>query len=87
MEDLIMSKAINIQKILEKKCTGKVMSHELNRFNQMSDKELHTRLDKIINPVKLEAFRYTAKYFHKPRLARLAQIKRDICFDVMALEQ
>lgn len=51
------------------------MEHELMRFTSMTLKQLETRLMKITNPVKLEAFRKTAYMVGERKLAALAKEK------------
>jgi len=77
-----MSNTINIAKILSTKVTENSIAHAVKRITSMDDGQLSDRIDKMTNLVKLESFRIAAKEYGMKRLARLAQLKRDICFDI-----
>ena len=67
-----------IQKAMDSKVTIAMMEKEFTRFNTMTDKQLMTRLFKITNPVKMEAFRQVALAFGLRKLARDAAEKRNL---------
>jgi len=65
------------RKSLNAKITEKVWDKETDRFATMTEKQLKTRLFKITNPVKMEAFRQVAKQYGYRKLSRLAAEKRN----------
>lgn len=76
-----MSTSIQIQKELSKKVTERMLLHEMKRFGYMTEKQLVSRVYRITNPVKLEAFRQWASIVGEPKLARLAREKRGFMYN------
>ena len=73
--------SLAIQAVLKKKVTDKQLTYEFDRFIDMTDKQLKTRIGKMTNPVKLEACRQIAKDLGKVALVRLARARRNECFN------
>lgn len=69
--------SIQIQKALASKVTDKMLDYELHRFCTMTVPQLKTRIKKIKNPVKLEAFRTMAKWCDESRLVILSRRRRN----------
>lgn len=73
-----MSQSLRNQKQLSKKVTEKMLEKELFRFCTMDEKKLKTRINRMKNPVKLEATRIMAKWCGVRPIAILAKRKRDL---------
>jgi len=55
-----MERMTRYEKEIGRKVTEKMLDHELDRFVDMDEAKLLTRLKKITTPIKLEAFRQMA---------------------------
>lgn len=77
-----MNQSLRNQKQLSKKVTEKMLENELHRLITMSEKRLEGRVNRINNPVKLEAFRTVAVWCEVYKIAELAKRQRDLVIAV-----
>jgi hypothetical protein len=75
-----MKSSLKIQKALAPKVTEAMLEREYERFIDLDEKQLLSRIDRLKNAVRLEVMRQIAKMCGEKKLMRIARARRNEVF-------